>query len=218
MKRALLLGACAPLVCALAWSTTARAQDASRDAVEQDMRGYYAGERNSAYVIGGTGALAAGAGAYLVTRDTEFARGLGWPLVVMGGLEALGAVFYAFQVSAETDHYASVLARDPTAYRAEEIDHIQGTSKRFVFYRLTELSFAVAGAGVGIYGLATNRDALKGAGLGVAGLAIPFFIIDSINDARASRYLRDVRGFQPSVGVQPTSVGTGWLLSLGAQF
>ena len=113
-----------------AWGTAARADD-----VHGDLQGYYDGERVSAYVVGGMGAAAAAGGAYLVTRDSDFARGLGWPWLVMGGLETGGAVFYAFQVGGEIDHYGSQLARDPAAYRAEELDHLRGTSSRFVGYR-----------------------------------------------------------------------------------
>ena len=43
---------------ALAWSVPARADD-----VGADLRGYYGGERLSAYVVGGTGAAAAASGA-----------------------------------------------------------------------------------------------------------------------------------------------------------
>jgi len=198
---------------AMAWVTAARADD-----VHGDLQGYYGGERVSAYVVGGMGAAAAAGGGYLVTRDTDFARGLGWPWLVMGGLETVGAVFYAFQVGGEIDHYGAQLARDPAAYRAEELDHLRGTSSRFVVYRAVELALTLGGAGVATYGLATNRDAYKGAGLGVASLALPFFVIDTLNDARASRYLDEVRRYQPALGVGAAGAGGGWMVSLGGRF
>ena len=190
---------------------------ARADEVHADLQGYYGGERTSAYVVGTMGAAAAAGGGYLVTRDSDFARGLGWPWLVMGGLEAVGAVFYAFQVGGEVRHYEGQLARDPAAYRAEELDHLHGTSSRFVVYRAVELALTLGGAGVAAYGLATNRDAWKGAGLGVGSLALPFFVIDTINDARASRYLEDVRRYQPTVGVGPAGGQGGWLISVGGR-
>jgi len=201
---------------ATAWGTAAHADD-----VQGDLHGYYGGERVSAYVVGGMGAAAAAGGGYLVTRDSDFARGLGWPWLVMGGLETVGAVFYAFQVGGEIDHYGAVLARDPAAYRAEELDHLRGTSSRFVVYRSVELALTLGGAGVAAYGLAANRDAWKGAGLGVASLALPFFVIDTLNDGRASRYLDEVRRYQPVVGVQPAGGEAGergWTVSLAGRF
>jgi hypothetical protein len=210
----------ATLALAIAWTPAAFADDAtpSRATMESDMRGYYGGERLSAYAIGGTGVLAATAGAYLVTRDTDFERGLGWPLLVMGGLEAIGATVYAYQVGSEIDHYGAALARDPAAYRTEEADHIRGTSSRFVIYRITELSLTLGGAAALGYGLATNRDVWKGAGLGVAALALPFFVIDSVNDARAKRYLDRVESFHPTLSVQPAVAERGLFVSLGSKF
>lgn len=206
------------LATAVALATLAVAPTAHAEDVRGDLRGYYGGERTSAYVVGVTGGAAAGAGAILVTRDSDFARGLGWPWLVMGGLETVGAIFYAFQVGAEIDHYEGTLARDPAAYRAEELDHLRGTSSRFVFYRAVELGLTLGGAGVAGYGLAANRDAWKGAGLGVASLALPFLVIDTVNDARAKRYLDEVRRFQPAVGVQPLGTGGGWGVSLAGRF
>jgi len=197
-------------------STAAHADD-----VRGDLQGYYGGERLSAYAVGGMGAAAAAGGAFLVTRASAFARGLGWPWLVMGGLETVGAVFYAFQVGGEIDHYQAVLTRDPAVYRAEEIDHLRGTSSRFVFYRAVELALTLGGGGVAAYGLASNRDAWKGAGLGVASLALPFFVIDTVNDARATRYLDEVRRYQPTLGVQPVGAAGGpggWVVSMAGRF
>jgi hypothetical protein len=183
--------------------------------VGHDLHGYYGGERVAAFVIGGMGAAAAGTGGYLVTRDADLARGLGGAWLAMGGLEVIGATFYALQVGGEIDHYEAALARDPAAYRSEEIDHMQGTSSRFLYYRLVELGLTVGGAGVAAYGISSRRDAWTGVGIGVGSLALPLLVIDAFNDARATRYLDEVRRFQPAVG--PTA-GGGWQLSLGGRF
>ncbi len=190
---------------------------ASADDLDGDLRGYYGGERASAYFVGALGAAAAGTGAYLVTRDSDLARGLGWTWLGMGTLEVAGAIFYAATVSGEIDHYESALARDPGAYRAEEADHLRGTSSRFVIYRAVELSLTVAGAGLATYGLASGRGAVEGAGLGVASLSLPFFVIDTINDARASRYLHQVEGAAPAVSLGATP-GGGWGVTVGGRF
>jgi hypothetical protein len=120
-------------------------------------------------------------------------------------------------VGGEIDHYESLLARSPTDYRAQELDHIDGTTSRFVGYRLGELGLTLAGAGIAAYGFAADRDAWKGVGIGVGGMALPFLIIDTVNNARATRYRDRVRGFQPTVGVAPSPAG-GWTLSLAGSF
>jgi hypothetical protein len=190
----------------------------TRTAVDADLRGYYGGERVAAYVIGGLGAAGAGVGAYLVTREDDLSRGLGWSWVTLGGLEVLGAVFYSLQVGGEIDHYEVALVRDPAGYRSEEIDHIRGTESRFVYYRAIELGLTLAGAGMAGYGLATHHDVWTGTGLGVGSLALPLLVIDSFNDARARHYLDEVKRFQPAVGIAPTTGAGGWQLSLSGRF
>jgi hypothetical protein len=136
----------------------------------------------------------------------------------MGSLETVGAAFYALQVGGEIRHYEAALARDPSAYRDEEMDHLRGTSSRFVVYRAVELSLAIAGAGAAVYGAASHQGAWEGAGIGVGSLALPFFVLDTVNDARAGRYLDEVRRFQPQVGLAPGGPQRPWMLSLSARF
>lgn len=191
----------------VAWCSSGRA--AGGDA---DLIGYYGGERTSAYVAGSFGVAAAAGGAVLVAHATEFSRALGWTWIAMGGLEAIGAVGYAIQVGSEIDHYEMRLAHDPAGYRAEEIDHIRGTTSRFVFYRITEASLVLGGGATAVYGWAAGKDTWKGIGIGIASVALPVAVIDTVNDSRAHRYLRALE----AVSVAPTEHGIA--LSLGGHF
>jgi len=164
----------------------------------EEMHGYYAGERTSAFVVMGLGGASVVAGSLLVAQSSDFERGLGVPLIALGAIEGLGAIFYAFQVNGEIRHYATTLDRDGGSYRREELGHLRGTTSRFVFYRLTELGLALAGAAMATYGFVANADAWKGAGIGVASIALPFLIIDTINNARAGSYDAAVRRFDPA--------------------
>ncbi len=200
MKRALAFAAGVGLILA---ASTASAAGPTRDEIDSSLRSYYGGERTSAYVVTGLGAISVGAGAYLVTRDSDFARGMGWPLLGLGALEAIGGIFYAFQVGAEIDHYEEVLGRDPAAFKNEELAHVEGTASRFVYYRLAELALTLAGAGIATYGFAANKDVYKGVGVGLASVGVPFLIIDTINNARAERYADDLRRFEPVAAPGP---------------
>ncbi|MEO7110992.1 MAG: hypothetical protein ABI183_11190, partial [Polyangiaceae bacterium] len=179
---------------------TARADDApvSKESIATDMDEYYAGEARSAYGIAALSVASVGGGAVLVTRPTDFARGLGWPLLVLGAVEGVGAVFYAFQVSGERRHYRDSLTANPAAFRDEELAHMRGTTKRFIFYQATELGLTLAGAGIATYGFATNKDVLKGAGLGLAAIGLPFLVIDAVNNKRAARYRDEVQRLDPA--------------------
>jgi hypothetical protein len=200
------------------FATAARADGDPKAAIDGDLRSYYGGERTSAYIVATLGVIAMGTGAVLVTRSSDFSKGLGWPLLGLGAIEAIGATAYAFQVGAEITHYEGELARDPGAYRADELSHIQGTSSRFVAYRLSELGLALAGVGMAAYGFASGRDAWKGAGIGVAATALPFLVIDTVNQGRAARYQDDVARFHPSVAMQPGGGDKPWMLTVGGRF
>jgi hypothetical protein len=214
MKRAL-----HAVVLAVVASLATTASIARADApAEVGLRDYYGGERASAYVIGGTAAAAAASGAYLVTRDGAFPRALGWSWIGLGGLELTGAIGYLFQVGSEIDHYEAALARDPAAYRSEEADHMRGTASRFVVYRSVELAMVLGGSGALVYGAAAGDDAWKGAGLGVLALSLPLAIIDTLNNARASRYLEQVARLRPALGIQGGQRSPVYSLSVGGAF
>src|SRR5580692_8256962 len=98
---------------ALAVSVLLTCADASADPepavatpeMQASLLSYYGGERTSAFVVMGLGAAGMGAGAVLVTRNDDFSRGLGWPLLSLGTLEALGGIFYVVQVRSEIRRY-----------------------------------------------------------------------------------------------------------------
>lgn len=206
------LGGSLVALVALSYPAVAAASEPviTRSEIRDDMRSYYGGERASAYIIGAFSLVSAGVGAVLVTRDGDFERGMGWPLLTLGGLETLAAIFYAVQVGGEITHYESALAADPAVFRREEVAHIHGTTSRFLFYRLAELALALGGAGVATYGFVSNRDVYKGIGIGVFALALPLLLIDTVNNGRATRYQDRVTRFDPSARTSdPAALGFG---------
>lgn len=209
MKRFVVAAGAAAL---LVLSPSARADEPiderAQSSITSDVASYYRSEKTIAYTFLALGTAAAAGGTVLVaTRDEEFSRGLGWSLVTIGGLQALGSLFYAFQVDAQASQYGALAANDPTAFKREEGDHIQGTTSRFLFYRTAEAALALAGAGVAVYGFAADKDAWKGVGIGVASQAALFFVIDGFGQARAKDYERRVKSFVPNLSVQPTAHG-----------
>jgi hypothetical protein len=170
--------------------------------MQANLLTYYGGERTSAFVVMGLGAAGVGAGIVLATRRDDFSRGLGWPLLSLGTLETLGGIFYVFQVHSEIRRYGAWLASDPEAYRAAETIHIAGTARRFVYYRLAELALTLAGAGIATYGFVARRPTFEGIGIGGAAVGLPFLVIDTVNNGRASWYAEQLRRFQPAIGVQ----------------
>jgi len=204
-------------------TATATATENGTAFIREQMHAYYASEAETAHLFTGVGAASAFGGGVMVGMaasgpDGELARALGWSLLAVGGLEAVGAAFYAFQVDAERVHYDALLARDPAAFKREEGAHIHGTTSRFVAYRLAELGLAVAGAGVATYGFAKNQDTAKGIGIGVGGEALLFFFLDAFGQARAKEYEEQVGRFEPKVGVQVGGGERPWGMSVGGRF
>ncbi len=225
MKLSILLPLATSTLAAVTSAHVARADDTrvSHQAVSDDLHSYYGGESRSAYAILALGAASAYAGTILVTRNADFSRGLGWPLLTLGVLEGLGAIYYVFQVRSEVRHYESSLAQDAHGYQRDELAHMHGTRSRFVGYRLTEFALLLAGVGVATYGFVANRDAWKGAGIGISAVALPFVIIDTVNDARAKHYEETVRRFDPvadaprKVEIAPIA-STPWYVSYSGTF
>jgi hypothetical protein len=213
----------------------ARAQDTGDEepaldpaVLSPEVQSYYEGERISTYIVGGIGVAAVAAGIPLVAVGDDFAIGLGLPFLILGALQAIGAVIYAFQVGAQMDHYGSSLDRDPAAFRDEESEHMRGTIERFVFYQITELALTLGGAGLATYGFLDAQPLAAGIGVGVAALALPFFIIDLINQQRGASYADHVRRLdvsraQSAVGRSADrfalpSTGDGFYLSFARTF
>jgi hypothetical protein len=152
----------------------------TKEVITRDLHTYYDGERTSAIIVAILGALSVGGGVALVTQSSDLARGLGWPLVVLGGLEGIGAVIYAFQVGAEIRHYQAALDHAAGAFRSEKLTHMLG------------------GIAAASYGFAANVDVWKGIGIGVGSIALPFLIIDTVNNGRASSYTTELKAFDPA--------------------
>jgi hypothetical protein len=217
MRRgALAVAIVAALVSGVAFAD--EAQPEGRAAIQGDLLSYYGSERTTGFLFAGLGVASGAAGAVLVTRSQDFARGLGWSLVSLGALEILGGGFYALQVGGEIDHYSKALAEGPAAFKREEAAHIHGTTSRFVFYRVAELVVAAGGVAAAAYGFAENRDAWKGAGIGVAGEALALFALDAFGQTRATRYEERVNRFEPALAFSVGGPGAPWGASVGGRF
>jgi hypothetical protein len=204
----------------LAIASVARADEPpiGRAAIADDLLAYYGSERTTGILFGVLGVASAGAGAVLVTRSGDFARGLGWSTLSLGVLEILGGTFYALQVGGEIHHYTDALKSDPAAWKLEEGAHIHGTVSRFPIYRISELVVAAVGIGLASYGFASKRPAWQGAGIGVAGEALSLFALDAFGQARAHTYEHQILRYQPSLAL---SVGGGdrpWGVGVGGRF
>jgi hypothetical protein len=206
-------------VAALTVTAAASAEEPTRpQAMREDLDSYYGQEVVTSSIIAGLGAAGAGTGGYLVTRKGDFSRGLGWTLLPLGSLELVGGILYVVGVESEIRRYGDLLATDPVAFREVESKHIEGTRRRFIYYRLTELGLAVAGVGVGTYGFIAKRPTFEGIGVGGFAVGLPFVVIDSFNNAHAARYAGEVERFVPTVSVGCAQARESLCIGLGGSF
>jgi hypothetical protein len=177
---------------------TLSAQDATERAVDTSVigghvRGYYRGERVSAFMVLGLGLAGVGAGIPLLLQDGDFERGAGWTALILGGLEVIGAIAYAIDVSARMNYFEAALAEDPAAFREEETAHMDGTISRFLIYLTTEIVMTLTGVGIAAAGFASGEDVLQGVGISMAALWFPIVMIDLVNQQRGRIYVDRVR-------------------------
>jgi hypothetical protein len=166
--------------------------------IEKDLRGYYIAEKGEAFFFVAVGVVSAAAGGLLVaTRDDDFSKGFGWSALGFGGLVALGAGYYAYAVDGKLAQYGAILARDPAEFRRAELEHIHGTTSRFVLYQLLELAVVLGGAGVAVYGFAKDKPVLQGAGIAIGVESAAVLVLDWFGGQRAKAYEERLGRFDP---------------------
>jgi hypothetical protein len=182
------------------------------------MRAYYDSEKSTTFTMMGLGGLSIAAGAVLATRGEDLSRGLGWSMVGLGVLEGFGGLTYLFTVNREIVAWAKALDADPGAFKRDEAAHIEGTTKRFVFYRAAELTLFAGGVGVAAYGLAAGRDVWLGIGLGVALETGLLFIVDTLGNSRAEEYEKQLQRFDVGIALSPEGPTRSWSVALAGRF
>jgi hypothetical protein len=137
-------------------------------------------------------------------------------MLPLGVLEGLGGALYSKRVGHEIDEYSAALAQHPAAFRAQELAHMQGTTSRFVYYRLSEVLITVGGLGVATYGFTMNHPTAQGIGAGMLIGGLPLLLVDTYNNDRAHGYSQQLRDFDPQLAISPRD--GGMQLALSAKF
>jgi hypothetical protein len=189
----------------------------SRSQITEDLRSYYGAEKTTTFVMMAFGGASVAAGVVLVTRPSDFPRGLGLSAITLGALYGIGALTYLFTVNSEISFWSASLEKDPVGFQRDELAHIQGTTSRFFYYRAGELAVLLAGVGVGIYGFASGRPLWQGVGIGGAVEAATLFVVDTFGNRRALDYQDQLGRFQPTLALLD-GTGRAWSVGLAGSF
>jgi hypothetical protein len=174
------------------------------------METYFAGEKRGGLVLVGMGAAGLGAGAVLITRDSDVAVGASYPALALGAAHLAAGVFVYVASARRIDKLNAAIDRDPDAFAAAERERMRGVRTQFLILKIVEGVLIAGGTGAAIYGFARDSDTLAGVGLGVAAEAAATLVFDIVADRRASRYLESLGAVQ----VAPVAGGLGarWAL------
>jgi hypothetical protein len=195
----------------IALAPASRAQNAKAESAMDD---WFRGEKNEAFVFFGLGAVSAGTGAYLLTRDTDFSRGAGWTAIGFGAVEMLFATTYTLSLAPRHDDLKEDLADNPSRYKTDELERMNAIADRFVLYRYTEIGILLGGAGLTTYGFLADEKTLAGIGLVASAHAAIVLFLDYFAERRTHRYIDELEDFQPGAASSPLSRRRGWGFSV----
>jgi hypothetical protein len=199
MRRFVVLALC--VIGVLLTSPEAHADPAHDTAkMREDLEAYFAGERRAALYAGTVGLLSVGGGIGFVLRGNKLVRGAGWSLIGLGALQAIGGGGYAIVLSHTVPEHEAQLARDPVAFKRDELTRMHGVVSRFTPIRWQDLAVAVLGAGIATYGFGSRRSTWKGVGLSISLQALAALALEEIDYHRALGYQEQLVHFQPNGG------------------
>jgi hypothetical protein len=199
---------------AAAQSTTTTGTDSH--AMTAAMHHYFAGEKREGIFFFSAGVVAGAASGVLFGLNTEFSRGMAWPLAIIGVIQlGVGAVVYL-----RTDAQVAGLDRDlttqPAAYRGRELPRMTTVNFQFRLLEVIESTLLLGGVAMTVAGFGSQQETLKGVGIGLAIQSAAMLTLDVLAHRRGTEYADSLRHFQLSV--VPANNGTSVLGSFAMRF
>jgi len=151
------------------------------------MSSYLLGEKLEALVfIVPLGLLGALFGAWLLTeRAAPFARGAGWPFLVIGLLLTGTGAVVGFRTPAQVERLTAAFAAAPEATRAEELARMEKVNGAWSTYVALWATFAVAGL---VLRFALRSHVAHGVGAALLFFAGVGLLVDGFAEHRARQY------------------------------
>jgi hypothetical protein len=209
------LFACAALAFAEYDARAAEVDDAiGQPAMQDAMHAYFVGEKDQGYFWGGVGALALSAGGYLLTRKTDFARGMAYPLMVVGVIQLAAGVVLFLRTDAQITALDTSLASSARRFRDAELERIRRVNRTFLILEIAEATLIAGGIGLAGVGASRGNDTMKGVGLGLVMQATAMLALDGVASHRAHVYQSALERFD--VAVAPDQRGA--TIVLGGRF
>jgi len=186
----------------LSSSASASAQPArgERYRMTLSMEDYFEGERAAGYVFLGEGLVSAGTSAFLFTRGDAMSRGAGYPVAVIGGLEAIVGLALAIRTSGQIAERKRAIASDPASFQRDEKKRMERVIRQFVVLEVFELAAVATGLGLATYGEVDKKPLVTGIGAGLVVQGAALLGLDFLAERRGRRYMNALVDFNPTAG------------------
>lgn len=149
----------------------------------------------------GTAASSISLGAYSLTRDAPFTRGLGAATLVGGSTQLIfGIVFTIRSQRAMSPERAPDEFREGDPY-TRELEGAEHRQDLFLAYLSTDAGIISAGITTALAGVAREKAATQGVGIGIASQGVVSLLIDLSHQDQGRRYLRTLRALNPALTV-----------------
>jgi hypothetical protein len=155
----------------------------------------------------GSAAASISLGAYSLTRDAPFTRGLGGMTLAGGSIHLVSGIIYTIRsqrgVSPERapDEFRE---GDPYARELEEAEHRQDL---FLAVLSADASTITAGLTTALVGVQRDKPVVQGVGIALASQGVLTLLLDLSHQDQGRRYLRALRELNPALTVMPAPGG-----------
>lgn len=157
-------------------------------ALQADMHQYFRAELRGGLVLVGMGAPAVALGAGLLTHDSALWRGAAYPLLILGGLELVGGLFFAARTPAQVRKLDRGLQTAPLVAQAGELARMRRVNRQFTAIEVFEVVLMAGGLVTAAVASAYKQDTVTGIGLGISAEATGLLLFDIFASRRALRF------------------------------
>jgi hypothetical protein len=158
------------------------------------IHNYFNLEKQGGMLIGLNGLVAfAGAGYFLCesSSQSEFYRGMSWPLLVVAVFQILVGTYLYFRSSKDLNRVESFYKQDRASLTNVELPRIKKVMASFVWYVRIQVSLCI----LGVFTIIVTHDGpnfVMGLGVGVLIQAAIMMMFDYLAERRAGEYFRQL--------------------------
>ena len=188
------------LVAALVWALPANgwAQVTAAD-MQGEMETYFEGERLGGITFMTIGAGSVVAGGLLLASDSDFLKGMSYPMLGLGAVQMLVGGIVILQSGPRIDQFTDAISQDPGGYVADELPRMEGVDKSFTALFVTEIVLITGGVTAAVLTRRKGWNTWAGVSAGLATQAALILGQDVFAARRARQYTLALEGFEMTI-------------------